>query len=53
MHRREKSDRENDNLDESIRGKNKGEGRIDIILYLENSISLGKVGIMTHQNIDI
>lgn len=44
--------REN-NFDERGRGGNEGKGRGDLILHLENSISLGKVGMTTHQNVDM
>lgn len=43
----------NDHFNERLRGRNKGKGRKDLILHLENSISLGKVGTITHQNMDI
>lgn len=49
----ERQNRENDHFNERLRGRNKGKGKKDLILHLENSISLGKVGTITHQNMNI
>lgn len=48
----EKEGRKNDNLDERVRGRNKGKGKIDFILSLEYRISLGSVRMITHQNLN-